>query len=239
MTALQVGCLTSRTISTGVTLPQSEATITSPSLTLTINHDCSNGWCKGFDVKVQNLMDEPLSLLVSQSEITRADETQRLSTKDGDGRTLTVGPKATETFFLFPVGDDGRTRVQYFRATGVWCSLRADSSCTNTTSGEEECAGFARYYYQSYKDAGGWIGVRLKLMAKSWEGPEMFATEAPGVMPPPPPTKLSTDADAPVWLFGSGANILHRVTCDDRCFCEGKEPKVSFQKDHAFKPLDE
>lgn len=232
------GCMSSRVLTTGTSLPQASNLIEAPAAQLEIDHNCSGGWCKGFDVKVNNRLSEPLSLLVGQSEIGRAGERHRLATDDNKGRTLVIPAKDAKTFFLYPVAGDGTTRLKYFRATGVWCSVKASNSCKNSSKGEETCAGFARYYHQSYKDASGWIDVSLTLMAKSWENPEAFTTENPSVLPPPPPTQLGEHDEAPWWISGSGERVFHKVTCDDKCFCDDVTEKPSFQKDHGFKPLN-
>lgn len=230
---LLTSCLSFGARSTGATLPQTADSFDDGELKVKLDHDCSGGRCRGFSAEFTNMTDSPIEIVSAGSKISRAGESFAIQRTGEQKGNLVIPPKATVEGTYRPVNRDGRY-LTYTKATSVWCSLKVDDECKNPSKGEAMCAGFARYYHQSYISAGGWITVEISYKTP-WKT-SLLTTLPPQFSGEPPSIQLTSDTDSPGWYASSGAAVLHKITCDETCRCTDVEKRRNFFVDERFLP---
>lgn len=248
-------CLSSGQVrSAGAVLPQSPDVFDDSVIKGTLAHDCSDGWCKGFEVTLENLSESSVEIILASSRISRAGKAFPLALdgpkegpKDGGPEgVIVIGPRQKKELKLRAfdpslgssdlVDRDGNARqpLSYPRPTHVWCSLKVDKACRNPSKGEALCAGLARTYYEEHTKAAGWISVKF---AYKPAGGKMVAvtTERPQFLGDPPSVKLEEKSAAPRWSSDTQEKVVQRVECDERCSCSQVGEKRNFFLDDVFK----
>lgn len=231
---LTTACLSSGNLSTGAALPQTNAEFDDGELKATVKHHCSGGRCKSFSVEFENLSAAPVQILPTSSKITRAGESFAIAFEDKQENAVVVEPKSSKSVEFVAVGKDNVPH-SYVKATEVWCTLKVDSQCKDSSRGEALCAGFARYYHQSYVNAGGWLSLEIAYK-NSQNRVSKISTTPPQFFGDSPSFQLSVNDKAP-GLFTSGDVVVHRVTCDADCKCSEPEKRRNFFTDDKFAPI--
>jgi hypothetical protein len=249
------GCLTTAARSTGAVLPQASEKITTDIVVVDFDHNCSDGRCSGLDATFLNLLDEELEVRVADSKITRAGESLALVHDEKiPKQVISVPPrgKVSASFLAVssakvvsastPKGSAHGKQIQmtYVRPKEVWCSLKVDSACSNSSAGEAECAAAARTYYQQYVDLKGWIDVSFAVKPKSAKKFETVRNEVPRFMGVKPPVELAAEGDSPFWYgLNSQHTVFYRFVCDEKCACSSLEAARDFVVDDKFLPVEQ
>lgn len=234
-TSLFTGCMSSGVRSSGAMLPQSPEVTADTFLKMSVQHDCSKGWCDGFQVRLENLTDAPIDILPHQSKILRAAQNFPIGVEGEDPKkeftVPALGQLKLKMFAFDPTV--GSQPLQYPKPEQVWCSLKVDSACRNPSQGEAMCAGFARAYYESYLSADGWITV--KMAYRSSKTVAYLSTDKPTIIGEKPAAQVAENSNAP-WWHGSGSeSVFQKVECDEKCRCNVLTPRRNFFLDDKFK----
>lgn len=232
---LATGCLSSGVRSTGATLPQTNDTFDDGELKVKVKHDCSGARCTALSAEFENLGEGKIEIVPSASKVARAGESFPLRRKGEEKGNIVIGPKGKADGEFEPVSKEGKP-LSYVRAQQVWCSLKVDTQCKDPSKGEAMCAGFARYYHQSYISAGGWITVEFGY--KNYQNKLVkLSTTAPAFFGDAPSVQLTKNSDAPSWISSSDEVVFHKVECNDKCVCSDVGGRRNFFTDDKFLPV--
>ena len=238
MSLVSVGCLSAGVQSTGAVLPQASTQFDDDVLQVSVNHDCSGGRCQGFETTFKNLSDEPLEVVVGESRITRAQESYalvRVGADKASAQGFLVSPKQTRSEKFVVQHPQGP--ASYAMPTAVWCSVKiAKPNCPTVAKAQGECAGFARYYHETYTKASGWIS--LNFVYKQGGRKAVISSLAPQFLGQAPAVQLSENSEAPFWLGSGGDAVFYKISCDNDCVCRELNKKRNFFKDDKFDPVN-
>lgn len=233
------GCVSGEVVSSGALLPQPETTFDDGQLRVTAEHDCDGSRCKRVEVTFENIGEERIEILGQGARISRAGQSYPLvAEKEVAAKTRVLAPGQKVSAVFLPVDMRTSAPLTYVQTKQVWCSLKVHSECKNPAVGESLCAGFARYYYDTYLATSGWVSLSFpyKLRAKT----ETLGTVKPAVATDPPAVKPEPDTNAPSWSSsGRPGVVFHKVACDAQCQCAEVTKRRNFFLDDRFEPLPE
>jgi hypothetical protein len=226
-------CLSSGVRSTGASLPVDAEVLDDGVLKATVSHSCSGVRCNAIEVTFENKGDDPLTVSPTGSRIRRAGENAIL-VRTGEGKKpLTIAPKQSVSARFVPMSEGGKSVMTYTRPKAVWCSLKANSACKNIAKAEASCAGFARYYYDTYMSTEGWLTLAFAYEAGiRKETLESLKPQAAGVAPA---ATLREEKRAPAFSSQPDDIVFYKLECDAKCNCKEAAPKRNFFLDDKMR----
>lgn len=226
-------CLSTGVRSTGAMLPVDAESFDDGTLRVSISHSCSGPRCDAFDAKFENLGEDPLTVMPSGSRLQRAGQTSVLARAGEDKGPLVIPAKGSAKATFTPMTEGGKAPLSYTRPTAVWCSLKADSACKDTKKAEAACAGFAKYYYDTYMATGGWL--TLSFAYETGLRKETLVSPRPGDLKLSPAVVLEETGRAPAFFSNPDDVVFYKIVCDEKCGCKEESPKRNFFLDDKFR----
>jgi len=219
--------------STGASLPVDAESFDDGTLKATVSHTCPGVRCDSIDVKFENLGEDPLTVNPDGSRLTRAGQGAVLARTGEQKGPLVIAPKDSTKVTFVPMSEGGKQAMSYTRPKGVWCSLKADSACKNLAKAEAACAGFARYYYETYMSTEGWL--TLSFAYESGIRKETLASPKPQAAGIAPAVLLEESPRAPSFFSQPDDIVFYKLTCDEKCACKEAAPKRNFFLDDKIR----
>lgn len=227
------GCLSTGVRSTGASLPVDAEAFDDGTLRVSISHQCSGPRCEAIDAKFENLGEDPLTVLPSASRLQRAGQNAVLARQGESKGPLLIPAKGSAKATFVPLSDGGKSPVSYTRPKAVWCSLKTDPACKDTSKAEASCAGFAKYYYDTYMATGGWL--TLNFAYETGLRKENLVSPRPGDLKLSPSVVLEKNSRAPAFFSNPDDVVFYKVACDEKCACKEVTPKRNFFLDDKFR----
>lgn len=223
---LATGCTGSGVRSTGASLPLDAEEFDDGTLKVALSHGCGGVRCDSVVVTFQNLGDEALTVQSSGMRLVRAGQSVMLQRAGETKGPLTLPPKESKKETLVPVAEGGKRRMSYTRPKEVWCSLKAPSSCKDVSKAEAACAGFARYYYDTYMSTGGWLSFQFPYQTSLRK--ETLVSPKPQAPKLAPSVTLEENGRAP-WFSTSPSDVVfYKIACNEACSCKEVSPRRNF-----------
>lgn len=219
--------------STGAVLPVDAEEFSDGTLKVSLSYNCSGVRCDSVDTRFENLSDSPVTIRPADSRLTRAGQAALLA-RTGESRgpfTLAPGGSLKETWRPMAIG--GSTPMSFTRPKAVWCSIKAPSSCTRTAKADAACAGFARYYYETYNSTGGWL--TFSFAYESSLKKDRLVSPTPQSANISPPVLLEKTSRAPSFLSDPDDVVFYKISCDDKCDCKEASPRRNFFLDDKMR----
>ena len=230
------GCASGTVRSSGATLPRVAEEFDDGTLKAKIEHNCPSSRCKSVSVKFTNMSKSKVTVGLAGASMMRAGQKVALSILDEKEKkeAVIVEPGASLSLDLRPVSGKGNQGMSYTRPSSVWCSLEKHPQCQDVGKADAACAGFARYYYDTYTSTGGWISF---LFPYSLDGRnETLASPAPRVVKMPPNPVLAENEAAPAFSRNPDEVVFYKVSCDAKCACKELTTKRNFFLDDKIRP---
>lgn len=223
---LATGCAGGGVRSTGASLPLDAEEFDDGTLKVALSHKCGGVRCDSVDVTFQNLGEEPLTVQSAGMRLVRAGQSVVLQRAGVEKGPFTLPPKESKKEALVPVAEGGKRRMSYTRPKEVWCSLKAPTSCKDLSKAEAACAGFARYYYDTYMSTGGWLSFQFPYQTTLRK--ETLVSPKPQAPKLAPSVALEENSRAP-WFSSSPSDVVfYKIECDDACSCKEAAPRRNF-----------
>ena len=219
--------------STGASLPIDAETFEDGTLRATVSHSCSGVRCDSIDVKFENLSEESLTVNPAGSRLLRAGQGAVLARTGEKKGPFVIAPKDSAKVTLVPRSEGGKQAMSYTRPKAVWCSLKADPACNNLSKTEAACAGFARYYYETYMSTEGWL--TLSFAYETGLRKETLASPKPQAAGIAPAVLLEENSRAPSFFSQPDDVVFYKLTCDEKCACKEAAPKRNFFLDDKIR----
>lgn len=227
-------CTTGGVLSSGASLPQAGLNFGNNELGVAVTHDCSGGRCTEIKAHFENKTAAPIELVVAGARLTRAGQGLALS-RVGEAKGNVVIPARDSVSLRFqPIAEGGKQAMSYVMPTEVWCSMKVDAQCKSPDQGAAKCAGFARYYFDTYVSTKGWVSLTFPYKADGRS--DALTSPAPEFMGNAPVVKVVEDGKAP--RFGADPDdiVFHRISCDEKCRCTDVTRPRNYFLDDKFKP---
>jgi hypothetical protein len=231
--SLMTGCLSTGVRSAGSALPQAGTQFSDGQLKVTVEHNCSER-CESASIQFQNLTAYPIEIQNRRAWLKRGAEKfplQRLGEQSGN---VKVPPKSTVKANFAPFSPATKRRLSYVAPEAVWCSMKVDSACQNTTEASAVCAGYARSYFDVYTEAGGWIVLNFPY--KIDDRIETVQSPAPESLGRGPAVAPKVDDRAPAFFREPDSVVFYKMDCNDKCKCTDVTKPRRFSDD-KFKPV--
>lgn len=233
--SMTAGCVSNGVRSAGSVLPQAGSTFSDGQLRVSVEHDCGER-CEKASVKFENLTTYPVEVLVRKTWLKRGAEKfplQRLGEQSGN---VKIPPKSSLKAEFAPYSPATKRRLSYVAPEAVWCSMKVDPACKETTEASAVCAGYARSYFDVYTEAGGWI--ILNFPYKIEDRVETVQSPAPESLGKGPGVTPKVTDRAPAFFRQPDSVVFYKMECDENCKCTDITKPRRFSDD-KFKPVVE
>jgi hypothetical protein len=230
---LATGCAGSGVRSTGASLPVDAENFDDGTLRVSLSHSCPGVRCDSVKVSFENLGEDPLTVNPKGSRLLRAGQGAVLQRSGEAKGPLVIPAKASVSESFVPTSEDGKTRLSYTRPKAVWCSLKSDTGCKDVSKAEAACAGFARYYYETYMSTGGWLSFSFAY--ETGLRKETLVSPSPRALAIPPAVVLEEDSRAPWFVSNPDDVVFYKIACDEKCSCKEVTPRRNFFLDDKMR----
>ena len=227
------GCLSSGVKSSGAALPVDAAIFDDGVLKVELDYKCDDGRCRAVKAEFFNVSQDPVTLIPLKASLVRAGQRADLKPLDPEIKKITLQPKESAKVSFGVFGEGTSQKMSYVRPEGVWCSLKIDDQCKNVKKAEAACAGFSRYYYDTYMSTGGWLSFSFPY-ERGGKG-DVLKSPAPQLLKIPPPFVPEETAQAPSFLTTPDNMVMYKVKCDDKCVCKEVTKKRNFFLDDKMR----
>lgn len=242
-------CQSNPTYTTGAPLPASPETFDDGVVRVTALHQCKGYRCSGLELDLKNVSDTPVDVYVGRGVFWRGTSSARVEPLEGAaGGTVALAPGESRLVKVRlkrkPTGSPKAPNstldqsVGYELPRSVWCVLDVSAACTRPSVGAAQCAGYARYFAETYRLTRAWVRIdlpyRVGRVPQTLSSPDpLFAVGEAGL----PGIRLSLDESAPA--PGEDGAFVYKMRCDESCRCSPETEKRQIVKDGLFFPLDE
>ena len=222
-------------VSSGAALPQAANAFSDGPLKVTVSHNCDGARCTTLTARFENTSASPLEIVPSTSRLVRAGQAYVLGRVGDQKGNLAVAPHDAVSAEFQPLGEGGKQPMSYVVPKKVYCSMDVDPACKNYSPGAARCAGFARYYYDTYASTGGWIALNFAYRTEGRN--EFISSPTPEFLGTPPPVRLTEDEAAP--RFGANPDdvVFLKMQCNAQCRCSEITKARNFFLDDKLLPV--
>ena len=233
--AVLVGCAGGQVVSSGAVLPQAAQEFSDGQLKVNVRHNCDGSRCTSLTARFENASATPLEIVPSTSRLVRAGQVYVLGRVGDQKGNLVVAARDSVSAEFQPLGEGGKQPMSYVVPKKVYCSMDVDEGCRNSNAGAARCAGFARYYYDTYTSTGGWIALTFAYRTEGRN--EFIVSPTPEFLGSPPPVRLTHDSAAP--SFGSEPDdvVFLKMECNAQCRCTEISKARNFFLDDKLLPV--
>ncbi len=229
------GCLSMGVRSAGSELPQAGTQFGDGQLSVSVKHNCSER-CETVSAKFENLTASPMEIIVNQSKLKRGAEKFAMKRQGEQTGNLKIPAKGSVSADFAPYSAANGRRLSYIAPKSVWCSMKVDAACKNSSEADANCAGYARSYFDVYTEAGGWIV--LSFAYKVGDRQEFVQSPAPETMGRGPDVVPRENDRAPAFFREPDSVVFYKMECNENCRCTDVTKPRRFSDD-KLKPVIE